>query len=90
MIDWEPIYFQLLKNVVKLTLMGTYCVYLLALVQYIIEAWKLTLWLQKLDPRVKFTLKSAKSGVFGMPIQPEEICKCQISLLFLDLELWNV
>ena len=58
------------KNILKLTLLGTFCTYLLilrTLQRFIMllkhENW--LLWFQKLDTRVNVTLKSAKSDVFG-------------------------
>ena len=45
----------------------------------------------KLHPHVKVTLKSAKSGVFGMlHTDKKRFVKREISVLFLDLELWKV
>ena len=55
--------------------------------QYIIEALKLALWLQKLHHHVKVTLKSAKSDIWYAVYRQKRFVKYQISLLFLDLDL---
>ena len=51
---------------------------------------KTGLKLQKLHPQVKVTLKSAKSGVLHAAYRQKRFVKSPISLLLLQLKLWNV